>query len=111
MAIKVFEIKDYRSSLSYKEVIIWDGAPVTIKGSIVCYGEAGYRFIAYFLPSGVQKPSAAYLQRERLGVVFLPIDEMVELTDLLEHGGCVYAYMDSEMPQLNYLCTMEECKM
>lgn len=111
MAIKVFEIKDYRSSLTYKEVIVWDGTPVNIKGSIVCYGDAGYRFIAYFLPSGEVLPMAAYLEEEQLGVVFLPIEEMVELTDLLEHGGCVYAYMDSDMPQLNYLCTMEECKL
>lgn len=107
MTIKNFEVNRYQIALGHELSATWSGKRIGIRGYVVCYGE-DHRFIAYFLTANSPVPEPVYIERNRVGAIFLPFEQMPPFVDLVRNEKPLYAYLNSDRPEWNSLKTAME---
>jgi hypothetical protein len=107
MAIHTFLVQTYEEALGHAMSATWSGTTIRARGYVVCYG-GDHRFIAYFLTDDSPVPDPVYVVANKVGAVFLPFKEMAPWVDMLRNEKPVYAYLNSERPEWNYIRTTQE---
>ncbi len=107
MAIKNFQISNYKMALGHAMGATWSGKKIKIRGYLTCYGD-DHRFIAYFLTDDSPVPDPVYIVRNRVGAIFLPFDQMPPFVDMVRNEKPVYAYLNSDRPESNSIKTSLE---
>lgn len=102
MAIKTFLVESYKLALGHALSATWSGTTIKARGYVTCYG-ADHRFIIYFLTDDSPVPKPVYVVQNKVGAIFLPFNEMGLFVDLLRNEKPVYAYLNSDKPEWNYI--------
>ena len=108
MANKTFIINHYRTSVGFKNSATWSNVKIQIQGYITCYGSDRYRFIMYFLHDDSPIPPPVYIERNKVGAIFLPFKDMHVYLDMVRNEKPLYAYVSSDKPEWNSIRTSNE---
>jgi hypothetical protein len=107
MATNSFLVQTYQIGLGHGMSATWSGTQIKARGYVTCFG-ADHRFIAYFLTDDSPVPNPVYVVANKVGAIFLPFREMGPFVDMLRNEKPVYAYLNSDRPEWNYLRTSQE---
>ncbi len=107
MAIKKFSIQSYSIKLGDAMSATWQGTRIKARGIVACRG-GDHRFIAYFLAEDSPVPDSVYIEANKVGAVFRPIEEMSAYVDLVRNEKPIFAYLNSSKPEWNSLSTSQE---
>lgn len=102
MAIKTFMVETYQVAAGFGLSATWGGVTIKARGYVVCSG-GDHRFIAYFLADDSAVPAPTYIPPNKVGAIFLPPTEMATFVDLVRNEKPIYAYLNSDRPEWNYV--------
>jgi hypothetical protein len=102
VAIKTFTVETYQVAAGYGMSATWGGVSIKARGYVACSG-GDHRFIAYFLADDSPVPGPTYIPANKVGAIFLPAAEMAGFVDLVRNEKPIFAYLNSDKPEWNYL--------
>ena len=107
MATKTFVVDYYKEALGHALSATWGGVTIKARGYIVCHGD-NHRFIIYFLTEDSPVPQPTFIPANRVGAIFVPFAESGFYIDMVRNERPIYAYLNSNKPQWNYIRTGAE---
>lgn len=107
MTTKTFAVEKYRLAQGYKLSATWGGISAKFRGYVACYG-GDHRFIIYELTPDSPVPNPTYIVANKVGAIFVQPGELQFYIDLLRNERPVYAYLNDNKPEWNYLRTTNE---
>lgn len=108
MAIRIFEITNYKIKLGYRMSATFGVTTAKSMGIISCMGNDNQRIIIYFLHEESQVPNPAVTNRGKWGNIFLPKEMLPVWMDMLRNEKPLYGYINTEVPRLTNISTSNE---
>ncbi|MDJ0841979.1 MAG: hypothetical protein QNK37_36080 [Acidobacteriota bacterium] len=105
MTTKTFQIATYDVNLARETTM--SGGAIKFYSYIQCRGD-DHMLQLYFLKPDSQDMENRYLPEKKWGRSVLPWDQYPVYMDMLRHEKPVYAYLNSDRPDLNGIYTGQE---
>lgn len=98
--VESFQVSDGSNS------IFWNGKKLITRGHLICSGE-DYRFLVYFVDNNDVIPKPRYINKYKLGAIFVANSDREAYIKLSKEKEPVYAYLNAQAPELNCLSVNE----
>lgn len=111
-----FEIREYLVVFRQLEVRVFNGVEARIRGIVRCSGtasdpggtQADYRLDVYFLADGSPYPDPVVDLANRSGAIFLPLQQMPVLIDVLRNEKPIFGHLRADNLQWTSITTTKE---
>jgi len=102
MPVKAFPVVAYDLILARENTL---GGTIKFYATIVCTGVEGDRLAIYFLRPDSAPAKNVYTPSAKWATSFVPAEQYPWYVDILRNENPVYAYVDSDNPNVNALKT------
>lgn len=106
-AYAIFEVKKYIVALRQLEERVVDGETIRIRAIVTCLGE-NYSMEIYFLTPDSYFPTPTYDDERDTGYMYMPIDDLPKVVDLLRNEKPIYAHARGDKPEWSGITTSAE---
>ena len=108
MAIRIFEITNYKIKLGYRISATFGVTTIKAAGVISCMGNDNQRVVIYFLHDESLIPNPAISAKGKWGNIFLPKEMMPVWIDILRNEKPLFGYINTDIPKLTNISTSNE---
>lgn len=107
MSIIRFEIDNYQLTKGAAIKAVLNGQNKTVRGIIGCYGDD--HILAFnFTDNADDYCKSSYDSKRLVASVFLPLEDMMVIVDMLRNEKPIYAHINTEYPEQSSISTMHE---